>query len=323
MKHRSTAFSVPRMVVRLKDPQMQVWIMAGVAVLLVLIGHLRAWSPSGEGKNASTASASKMLLGGARMEWTEEFGPGKLVTQRPALILETPSIPSHTASARRTAQRHAPSALAVNLNVRPIMQEAAEKTWKFLKSPLRQQLSALPIPAAAPTVRLRWSGDARGNATLVARSRKPGPNGTALLASFVIGNGSRSPDGLIEILPVLPISSGSLLITTSTPALPPPPCLEITLIGTAATGASPRQTAALGELLNQLEAVCGHRLAMEGEAPSPPSEAPGPPIQRPAPDPLQAPDLAHSSRPSSPSFPAASPPTPAPSKPGTPTAFGI
>ena len=274
---------------------MQVWIMAGVAVLLVLIGHLRAWSPSGEGKNASPASASKMLLGGARVEWTEEFGPAKQVAQRPSLILESPSAPARTEMARRAVKRKTQSALAVNLDVRPIMQEAAGKSWKFLKGPLRQQLSALPAPTGAPALRLRWSGDSRGNATLVARSRKPGSTGPAALASFVIGNGSRSPDGMIEIIPGGQNTAGSVLIATSTPPGAPLPCLEITLIGTASTGLTARQTAALGELLNQLEAVCGHRLVMEGEADTIPAESPIPPTKFPAAGQNSSPDLAHGS----------------------------
>lgn len=219
---------------RLRDPQMQVWLMAGFSLLLLLIGHLRAWNPSGEGKNNAAASASRLLLAGAQVTWTEAFGPSHQPSRRPVLLLH--SRPSRPLSPPRPA--------AQVPDPRPAMAAAAAKPWQFLDRPLRQQMAQVG-PAAGPLhIRLAYSGDARGHAALI--PRRPAT------AAFVIGNGSRSSDGRIEFVPDPALGSA----------------VEITLIGTGRTP-TPRQLAALGELLHHLESHSGYPLHLAEDPPAP------------------------------------------------------
>ena len=221
---------------RLRDPQVQVWVMAGFSVLLVIIGHLRAWSLGSEGKNTAGVSPSRLLVAGARVNWTEEFGSYPRETQRPQLVLSGPTAGMAAVPAKKSPPR---------LDLRPAMQEAASRPWQFLDRPLRQQLAATAKSSGSPRIHLAWSGDARGNAALIALQQslreRPEP------AGFVIGNGSRSGDGRIEYLP----SHGTAVES-----------LNITLIGQSGPP-TPNQMAALGELLHQLEALSGHLLLPE------------------------------------------------------------
>lgn len=231
---------------RLQDPRVQVWLMAGFAGLLVLIGHVRAWSPAGQGKNQSDASVSRLLLAGARVSWADSFGPAQRgESQRPALLLQAPV--ARPAATVLTKSQPRP------LQVRPAMEEAASRSWEFLKRPLRQQLITAAPHARPLQVRLCWSGDARGNADQVARHHMV--TGHRPAAAFVIGNGSRSPDGYIEA------SSSGLNLDAGR--------VEITLIG---RGGEPtaHQMAALGELLHHLEAITGHLLLPESRPPTAP-----------------------------------------------------
>lgn len=219
---------------RFRDPQLQVWVMAGFSVLLVLIGHLHAWNASGEGKNEAVTSASKLLLAGARVEWTEEFAAAPRSAKRPALSLAALPLPEPAPKAR-------PAAPTIP-DVRPAMEAAAGRPWQALDRSLRNQLSHASLPASPLTIRLGWSGESRGNAALVARHAAA--SGATREAGFVIGNGSRSRDGQIEWLPrEKTLGSG---------------IVEITLIGPSGQSTT-SQWAALGELLAHLEALSGHR----------------------------------------------------------------
>ncbi len=226
---------------RFRDPQVQVWAMAGFSVLLVIIGHLRAWSPGSEGKNASGISPTRLILAGARVSWTEDFGAHSRETWRPQLVLKGPVAASPAAPAKNTF---------AGMDLRPAMQEAAARPLRFLDRPLRQQLTNTAQPSTSWRLHLAWSGAARGNAALVDLQRsitaQPETSG------FVIGNGSRSGDGQIEYLASTPVE----------------PCdvLNITLIG---HGGAPTQNqiAALGELLHQWEALSGHLILPEQALP--------------------------------------------------------
>ena len=245
MRARFSASSITTMFQRLRDPQMQVWVMAGVSVLLVLIGHLHAWNPSGEGKNNTRPSASRLLLAGARIDWSEDFGAAAPRQEsRPVLVLGTDPL------AHRKRSGPAISAL----RVRPAMQMAAGSPWRALDRPLRQQFSEAGIPASPIKIILRWSGDARGNAALISKRQAlaAAPQNTTP-ARIVIGNGSRSGDGEIELLsPNFSLKPG---------------VVEITLIGSAGRN-SPSQLAALAELLVHLEALSGHCLQSLAASPA-------------------------------------------------------
>ena len=217
---------------RLRDPLVQVWVMAGFSVLLVLIGHLRAWNATGEGKNNYRESASRLLLAGARIEWSDKFGSAHRPKQRPTMNLGYSSLPGKSTIAAFPG-----------LDLRCAMQLAASQPWQAVDRPVRQSLSQAKLPARALRVRLNWTGDVRGNAALVAR-RLPSES-IAAAATFVIGNGSRSGDGQIECLTSGTSFAGGLV--------------DVTLIA-AAGRISPRQLAAVAELLVHLEALSGYRV---------------------------------------------------------------
>ncbi len=230
---------------RFRDPQVQVWAMAGFSVLLVIIGHLRAWSPGSEGKNASGGSATRLLLAGARVSWTEDFGSHARETWRPQLVLGGPASGIPAAPAKKTFS---------GMDLRPAMQEAASRPLQFLDRPLRLQLATTARTSTPWRIQLVWSGDARGNAALVDLQRSITAQPEA--SGFVIGNGSRSGDGQIEYV-----------ASTLTEACG---VLNITLIGQGGAP-TPRQMAALGELLLQLEALSGHLILPEQALPEAPT----------------------------------------------------
>ncbi len=227
----------------LRDPRIQVWLMVGSALLLLGIGHVRAWSGASEGKNQAHRPASRLLVAGARLDWTESFGPAQEETRRPTLALHAPAPPA------AMAKTSPAPAQAPMLEIRSAMQEAAAKPWNFLGRPLRQQLAVAARTPQPLHVRLVWSGDPRGNAALVA-----GPwNSTSRSgqsAHFVIGNGSRSGDGEITALSAKFPPSGDVI--------------EITLIGKDGHHPTDAQKAALGELLHHVEALTGHLLLPGG-----------------------------------------------------------
>ncbi len=226
---------------RFRDPQVQVWAMAGFSVLLVIIGHLRAWSPGSEGKNASGGSATRLLLAGARVSWTEDFGSNDRETWRPQLVIGSPAAGIPAAPAKTAFD---------GMDLRPAMQEAASRPLLFLDRPLRQQLASTARTATPWRIQLAWSGDTRGNAALIDLQRSITAQPEA--SGFVIGNGSRSGDGQIESLASSTTETGDIL--------------NITLIG---QGGAPTksQMAALGELLHQLEALSGHLILPEQALP--------------------------------------------------------
>ncbi len=209
----------------LRDPQVQVWLMAGLSLLLLLIGHIRAWSPSGEGKNE--AAASRLLLAGAQVSWTEAFGPSLRPSRRPLLVLQSHLSPS-LAPPRHPAEVPDP---------RPAMEAASAQPWQFLDRSLRGRIAQAGPAAESLHIRLAYSGDARGHAALVPRR--------SAAAAFVIGNGSRSGDGRVEFAP------GPAHGTA----------VDVTLIGSG-RAPTPRQMAALGELLLHLESRSGHPIQL-------------------------------------------------------------
>ena len=241
---------------RLRDPLLQVWLMAGMSVLLLIIGHLRTIHAAGEGKNTSNPTPLRLLAAGVAVSWSDEEAPTQRETRRPLLVLNTPAPAQHT---QAQALPKAP------LDLAPLMQDAATRPLAYVNRPLRESLTAAAAVPAPLTVQINWSGSSRGNAALICLQT---PLSSEPAAHFVIGNGSRSRDGQITwITPGPSLASGFV---------------QITLIGQSHQP-TPAQTAALGELLNVLEALSGHPLLPPAAAPSPlvpagPGLATGPPF---------------------------------------------
>ncbi len=220
--------------VRLREPLVQVWIMAGFSVLLVLIGHLRAWNADGEGKINPNTSASHLLLAGATMAWSDEFGSPQRPTPRPVLRLDSAT----------ALPALGPALTAPSLDLRPALATAAAAPSKSVTRPVRAHLTQAALPSQPLQIRVAWNGDLRGNAALIA-ARQPAASDPSTL-TFVIGNGSRSGDGEIQCLPAGSAPASGLI--------------NIILIGPNGR-TSPRQLAALAELLVYLEATSGHPIA--------------------------------------------------------------
>ena len=112
---------------------------------------------------------------------------------------------------------------------------AAGGSWHHLDQPLRQALSKIGA-GTIPEVELCWSGAATGNAGEFLHSQQ----GQGRSAAFIIGNGTRSGDGLI---------------TSANDSHEEAGPLRIYLIGTGHL--THGQQAALGEILNFLESRAG------------------------------------------------------------------
>lgn len=242
-------FHLDSLILQLRDPKVQVWLMAGSALLLLVIGHVRAWSGPGEGKNQAHRPAARLLVAGARLDWTESFGPDRKESRRPTLSLNVESPPAPT------VHRRPQSTLALG-EVRPAMEAAATRPWKHLKRPMRRQLATAGSGPQPLRIQLEWSGGDRGNSAQLEGSWQPSPlDRDRPSAHFVIGNGSRSGDGEIDCL------SSSLSLKDGR--------VVITLIGRGGMP-TPDQQEALGELLHHLEALSGHPLLPESTLASPP-----------------------------------------------------
>jgi hypothetical protein len=222
---------------RLREPLVQVWLMTGMALILVIMGHVHAVRQSGDRKNPDTLSAVRLLTAGPNFQWSDNFAPATPAGARPALALVVPDT-----SASSDGPKPAPLLPARDtpaLDWRAGMTAAASRPWAFLGKEQRQFIGRTDRPADGLTVRLAWSGGLSGNAAL--NHLEAQRLGKSEAPCFVVGNGSRSPDGGIEL---------------TAESLPGEGSVAITLIGTpeSITG---KQQAALGELLNYLEARFG------------------------------------------------------------------
>lgn len=218
---------------RLREPLVQVWLMTGMALVLVIMGHIHAVRQSGDRKNPDTLSAVRLLTAGASFQWSDNFAPASAVSARPAFSL----VDSPNAPAVKNLSLASPSSGA-SLDWRAEMTAAASRPWTFLSKGHRQFIGATERSADGLPVSLVWSGGHSGNAAL--NQLECRRLGKTEAATFVIGNGTRSKDGSLETSGTLP-AEGSVTIT---------------LIGTPDT-ATDKQKASLGELLNYLEARFG------------------------------------------------------------------
>ena len=224
---------------RIADPLVQVWGLAGISCVLLIMGQLRSWNASGEGKNETRPSEVRLLLGGARVAWATDFAAmGSREVRRPVLVLVGEPFVQPAGLVK----------LRPVLDLRPAMAASAGQLGGALPRAFREQLAQRGVPGVPLTIRLRWSGDARGNAALVERqqvSRPQSPTRRAW-ARLVIGNGSRSADGGIAWLAAAGRAESHVV--------------EVTLVG-AEGRATRSQLETLAELMVQLEAFSGHRVS--------------------------------------------------------------
>lgn len=218
---------------RLREPLVQVWLMTGMALILVIMGHVHAVRQSGDRKNPDTLSAVRLLTAGASFQWSDNFAPAAAASARPAFSLAD-------AAKSPTGQNLSSPSLSpgASLDWRAEMTAAASRPWNFLSKAHRQFIGTTERSADGLPVSLVWSGGHSGNAAL--NQLECRRLGKAEAGTFVIGNGTRSKDGSLETAGGLPVE-GSVVIT---------------LIGTPDT-ATEKQKASLGELLNYLEARFG------------------------------------------------------------------
>jgi hypothetical protein len=212
--------------VRWRDPLVQSWGLIGGLLVAGLVAHLAAGPETGEQKNAKP--------------WAE------LLTSEPVADGWCPSVVM-SAEAVATPEQDA------ELDLRALAQAAAAREdWRYAGPELRAALRALPVEV--PGVTVTWSytpgGDARAFAHYAGRQGAGEP-----AYEYVIGNGRRSRDGEIEVLPRHAAGDGH--------------GVRVCLTGRPGT-ATEAQKAALGELITCLEARCGtlplamHRPAAAG-----------------------------------------------------------
>lgn len=231
-KFRSASKTFGVHAARLREPLVQVWLMAGTGFILVIMGHVRAVRQSGDWKNPDTSAPFQLLTAGASLQWTDDFAIPQTSAPRPSLVLNL-SRPTAPLAANRVMPDPVSS-----LDWRGEMETAARGSWEFLLKKDRAEIDLVQLPATGLEVRLAWTGDHRGNAALHRLDCQR--RGVADESSFVIGNGSRSGNGSLEITGGL--QKGKVTV--------------MSLIGTPETTTT-AQKAALGELLNYLEARFG------------------------------------------------------------------
>lgn len=224
---------------RLREPLVQVWLMTGMALILVIMGHVHAVRQSGDRKNPDTLSAVRLLTAGPNFQWSDNFAPATPARARPVLKL--------TAAVGKTTRFAPPSSgsdpglttpSGSTLDWRGEMTSAASRPWKFLGKAQRELIGQADRPADGLPVNILWSGGLTGNAALsLLELRRLGQSSAG---TFVIGNGTRSPDGSLETISNLPVEGA----------------VTITIIGNPET-LTEKQKASLGEVLNYLEARFG------------------------------------------------------------------
>lgn len=205
---------------RWRDPLVQVWGLIGVVLAAGMATYYVRRNGDGEKKNASWEQT--LLRPGGEDEWHPEvlFADGG----------------AGLSPSKGNGQ---------TLNLRACAETAAAcKTWKYLPAALRREISAMRSPARR--VAVCWSGTRGGDASALSfyfarvRDENHGVPG-----EFVIGNGHRSRDGMIE--------------TTARwqfPGAGMPEEVSICLAGDGSR-ATPAQLAALGELINCIESRGG------------------------------------------------------------------
>ena len=206
---------------RLRDPLVQVWLLVALAFMFGIVSHYRSDARSGDEKIASIQSPARLLLGGARMSWSDDFA-GPSAGESRARPIQTSALPEWKADAAA----------------------AGRMPWRHLDQAARHVVNSVPRGALREVPFLTvWSGGRTGNQELVAlhRSRRE-----AAEVDFVIGNGTRSGDGEIEV------SSAWLSRTAEKTDQP----VRICFVGVPGEPTTAQRRAA-GELLNYLEARFG------------------------------------------------------------------
>ncbi|RYD31196.1 MAG: hypothetical protein EOP86_18430, partial [Verrucomicrobiaceae bacterium] len=126
MRHLLSAVQLIRLhAIRLREPLVQVWLMAGMALVLVIIGHVHAVRQSGDWKNPDMRSAARLLTAGASLQWSDDFAPGGGTARpRPAIALSPVPTPGRSSGIRPGG--------GADLDWRGEMTAAASRPWKHL-----------------------------------------------------------------------------------------------------------------------------------------------------------------------------------------------
>ena len=207
--------------VRWRDPLLQSWSIVAGLLILGITAHYGPHVRAGEKKNVPSLAALRLTPA----ETTGEWRPSVAFSLEPGLTALAP--PEKEVDLRACANR-----------------AASQPAWKFLSAALREKLGLIQTTGISVT----WSETPGGNAAALDHYYRHtlGQNrGTPY--DFVIGNGQRGEDGLIEATR----SGLDRKIRTERP-------VSVCLIGEkSASMPTAAQECALGELIATLEAHNG------------------------------------------------------------------
>lgn len=222
--------------VRWRDPLVQVWGLVGGLLLVGISAYYVRSSGGSEKKNRATAT---MILH-EQSSWVSDWRPGVPFSSVERL---EDSVSSENAEP----------------DLRGIASvAAAQKGWHHLQAPIRKEIASRT--GAVRAISVAWSGTLGGDlAALEWYHASVLGNTGGMPGDFIIGNGRRSVDGLIE--PTDRWLSGTSQDSDK---------ILICLTGEQQS-TTPAQSEALGELITALEAgnglttLSGHRPAERGQ----------------------------------------------------------
>lgn len=210
--------------VRWRDPLVQVWGMVGGLLVVGIVTHYVRGRAGGEQKNPASAFGMVRLDGSElKDDW------------RPQVALDGGSDPAGDAPV-----------LAVEPDLRAFaVKAAALPGWKHVSPDLRGELARFTQPVTR--VEVKWSGTGGGNqAALDLYHTKTLGHQEGVPGDFIVGNGKRGEDGLIE--PTRRWLTGSGEARKE---------ITVCLVGTGPEPTAAQQSA-LGELITCIEARSGH-----------------------------------------------------------------
>lgn len=231
--------------IRLGDPLTQVWLLTGGVLLSgVLLRDPENGSRNPERAtifgNGGTGIALLPRAAGVGPGWSDSFSPDipESALARPPVVLPPLEEAEDDPAPVVVREPEMPED-----ELRGEMRKAARRPWRFLTREIRDAINALPQNGFSRLeISLSRSGASSGGARLLfwrgKAEREP--------ADFVIGNGSHTADGAIEIGP------GWRTRTDEASRR-----VRLCFIGEPGSPPTPAQRAAAGELLNYLEMRLG------------------------------------------------------------------